>query len=937
MPCLAVTSRLHGACRVSGDIPVSKELSANSFTLPIFPGISFNAIDTICSVISEAHGQAAQILATKVSPEAPLVVPVPPANSASNMRNIASKYRQCKVLKMVYPERDFVTSGTPTSPPATILVPFTDLDGSGISLDQIHRRFVEKRQWKVGNKVFDDTEVICDLVVMATYASLVVIGSSSESKSQALDESGSSAHVGLYIEPNNKLIVRKTCLGDGIDGNGRPWLRRQCKFLTTSVAVKKTDMFVKPLDFDNTREENGAVSISFPYIDSHSIGELVFAGMGSRPLLSVLRELLGEMSTSVWTEGLENAPRDFIQQAHISRMERRVEIARRHVPVLNATANEEIVMLNGRKLRRFKLVLAALKDYPKVLSMQPRKLSEIHGDLNIHNILCQLDPNKNRAVVLIDPRGVPLLDDSINNSKAFEAGDYAYDLSKLLFSVSGFSEIRKGYYELHHSDNSFQLSIKHNQGTETMVGASRGFFDALESDDRFKEWAKRVEPSGLESMRLRTLLGEAAHFVADSACALGRDKKEEVLPLFLIGLEKLNNVLDLLNGDVNELVPSTALQVEAPDESPDVGANMIRKTLLGALSKKKADWPWDIMEFLVKDESTNTLRHLLKDMVGEYFPEGMAIHVSSHPQARPVSFPCVVIHAFDGVRGQLGAVIAGARRTTEFLTDSGYSSEMIDKLRIVTVGSTGASTRSQFVARANDKLLSSGTWGLSPLSLTALQSLQLSFPSRTGGRWVVENDSLFLLNRPLKFAGKGLTLLTATRPTSTANSADRWCISDIEVVGGHTFAKNFSSIRSDQQTLQLRHTSAVFVPHGVTDALANHEADYAVRMSSLFLDLVFPRFMDKKSWITLSHKQGYSVNADLAWKVAHKLQDKFPLVELAHGGDDMRFHHYGTDDDYNKMLQDAPKDTMLNAMAYMTSMVKWVSRRAGGVSGGDVV
>lgn len=80
--------------------------------------------------------------------------------------------------------------------------------------------------------------------------------------------------------------------------------------------------------------------------------------------------------------------------------------------------------------------------------------------------------------------------------------------------------------------------------------------------------------------------------------------------------------------------------------------------------------------------------------------------------------------------------------------------------------------------------------------------------------------------------------------------------------------------------------------------------------------------------ISLSHAQNHGVNADLAWKFSRKLEDRFPLVELAHGGDDMRFHHYGTNDDYSKMLQDTPKDAMLNAMAYMTSMVKWVCRQA---------
>lgn len=85
----------------------------------------------------------------------------------------------------------------------------------------------------------------------------------------------------------------------------------------------------------------------------------------------------------------------------------------------------------------------------------PTVLGEIHGDLNIHNILCQLESEDYDTIVLIDPRGVTLLNGSVE--KRIEHGNYAYDISKLTFSLAGFSEIRKKFYPFFHAGEAYQL------------------------------------------------------------------------------------------------------------------------------------------------------------------------------------------------------------------------------------------------------------------------------------------------------------------------------------------------------------------------------------------------------------------------------------------------------------------------------------------------
>lgn len=175
---------------------------------------------------------------------------------------------------------------------------------------------------------------------------------------QILAESESSAHVALVVKPNGDVVVRKRCSGDGIDGNGRPRLKRQQRFLEASIAVTKTDLLVKP---EALTDIDGTISMTFPYIPSHSLAEMVFAGMDPTIVVNILADLVGEMSSCVWTEDVNKATADFIEQAHFDRIERRVGIARKDVPLLEKIASRETITLNGRKLLGFNRILKALE------------------------------------------------------------------------------------------------------------------------------------------------------------------------------------------------------------------------------------------------------------------------------------------------------------------------------------------------------------------------------------------------------------------------------------------------------------------------------------------------------------------------------------------------------------------------------------------------
>ncbi|KAI0031626.1 hypothetical protein K488DRAFT_51731 [Vararia minispora EC-137] len=908
MPCVAANNKFAPLGRVEGDIKHSRLLATTSVTLPIFNDITLDTVNTICDLIQLIRNQASDI--RKAQQQKPASAPAPWSESA-DVIDLESKFRQ----HMFVPVLD------DASVHSNVLIPRDYLLEHSVSIDEFLDKFKSQPQWSLGDHVLAELRVdaIISTVVIVTPHSAAQ--SSNTGNPVALDESGSSASVELVPGVDGKLRVRKSTSGYGIDGNGTPWLRRQWLFLNASQAVKKTSMFVVPTEVD---DRDSHVTLWLPYVASHSFGVLVFANVGANPLVNAVVNMLARMATHVWTEGQEKADPHFIKKAHFDRMRRRVKIARAQDEELNEILKLKTVTLNDRKLLGFEPVMQKLENHRNLAGAAPTILSEIHGDLNINNVLSRLDPEEDEPEALIDPRGVPLLGD--DEAKVFERGDYCYDVSKLLFSLTGFSEIRKRLFEFSADDDSYQLKIKQHPGSDTMNGAANIFINAIAANDIMKRWIDKVEQHGVRSFELRVKIGEAAHFVADCACALGRDTPWEIVPLFLLGLEKLNDVVDLLEGNTQLSTdnPESMIEFKCEPSGADFGAVAIQQTLFR--SRTSIDnWPFDVLEVSVKNESARTLKDLLRAMVGTYLPKGTAVYLSTDPVDSIEPLPCVLIHPSNGVRGQTHMLAAATRRTTAFFRDNGIPQSTIDSLRIVHISSTGSSSRSQFTARDNDKLLSPGSFGISPLKLALLQAVQLPFPKP--GRWVVENDSFFLLSRPLHMGGDDLCILAVKRPALGSGSSWRVCIDETDQRGSLVFAKSFRNIEAHEKGEELLQTTpGLFLPHRLAAEMCRKEDDYAERTSPVLIDVVLPRFMDRDEWIRLSHQQSYGRGSHRVWDNAQAFISVSKSVELAKGGDEMAFYHYGSDREYHKLLAEVRGDTRLNSLAYVGAAMQWLNR-----------
>ncbi|PQK09495.1 hypothetical protein BB8028_0001g15650 [Beauveria bassiana] len=814
----------------------------------------------------------------------------------SDIDGLADKFRGHLVIP--------VMSKSPEASPWTALVPGSTITENGISVDTINDCISSKYTWRAGDVVLDGLTV---RAVIGLRGLLLTQQSdqSHQNTSVHLDESGSSANVSLVVRPDGTLEVHKTCSHDGIDENGRPWLERQNRFLETSIAVQETDIFVKPLKFTANDE---TFSIDFPYLASQTLAQFAMAGMGGNLLLDTTSELLGEMAQKVWPKTATEAPKDFIEKAHFDRVDRRVAIARAAVPELGAIIDSREVVLNGRTLLGFHSVMEQLRSHPAIEAISPTLIGEIHGDLNLHNILCCVGPSANRPVALIDPRGVHLLSD-FAKTRDFEPGDYAYELSKLKFSLSAFSEIRHGFLKLHGQGTDFRISFDHHSGSDTMRQADAGFFDALSSKVEFMKWVKMVEPAGFDALRKRVLLGEAANFVADAACALGRDTVHEVIPLFLIGLDKLNSVLANLNDTISEHKLDDWF-ASSGEQDTTAGIRAVQQSLL---KSRVAEPLWDALEILVPANQMATARDLLQRLRGKCFPLHMGIYSSSLPIS-DLKFPCIVLHGLAEKKGSTDAVLSGILQANAFFDASGVSEKEKSALRIISVQATGDDSTS--FGRQSSKFLAPGPWGASPLELVLLTCQQFRFGR--GGRWIVDDASCFVLSKELQPPTADVCVLTC------APNADD-VLQPVQAALQKALGKSGLDASSTQNSLPTPTVLPVmFLSTEAANALTQIAKQGVQCKGSLLTDIVFASKMDKGSWTELYSAMGLGGDVAVAWEAAQKLSSAIDAeAEFVSGGDKAAIYRFGSLEEYKSLIGKAKCDADINSLAFLAATLAW--------------
>lgn len=818
----------------------------------------------------------------------------------SDIDGIADKFRRHLVIPIV--------GKTTGASSWTALVPGSILTENGISVDQINDIIASKEEWRTGDIITDSIAVRAIIGPRGLLLSEQQFDKTQQNTSVHLDESGSSANVSLIVQPDGTLEVHKTCSHDGIDENGRPWLERQNRFLETSIAVQETDIFVKPLRFTANDE---TFSIDFPYLPSQTLAQLAMAGMGGKLLLNTTSELMGEMAEKVWHKTGTEAPKDFIEKAHFDRIDRRVAIARAAVAELGPIIDSDEIVLNGRKLTGFHSVMKQLRNHPAIDIIAPTLIGEIHGDLNLHNILCCVGPSAKRPVALIDPRGVHLLSD-FAKTRDFEPGDYAYELSKLKFSLSAFSEIRHDYLNLQGQGTNFKINFEYHSGSETMRQADASFFDVLSENVEFMKWVKLVEPAGFDALRKRVLLGEAANFVADAACALGRDTVHEVIPLFLIGLDKLNNVLAILNDTISEHKLDDWF-ARSGEQDTTAGILAVQQSLL----KPRAAAPvWDVLELSVPKNQVETAAVLLERLRGKCFPLQTGIYQSSKSVSE-LKFPCVIIHAIEAGHGSTAASLSAMAQANSFFESAGVSESNKAALRIISLPVSQDRNAATF-GRQGGRLFAPGPWGASPLELVLLTAQQLRFAR--GGRWILDDTSLFVLSSEFEATTGDICVLTRSPTADDISRPASLALQEALEKSRLQAAATQSSLGK----LSVIPSGAMFLSADVATALALASKQGAGAQGNLLTDVAFASTLDKQSWAELYRSVGLVGDVEAAWHGAQKLSAAVNTkTDFVSGGDKVAVYRFGSLEEYKSLTEKAKSDPDMNSLAFLAATLAW--------------
>lgn len=189
--------------------------------------------------------------------------------------------------------------------------------------------------------------------------------------------------------------------------------------------------------------------------------------------------------------------------------------------------------VNGKELKAPSKILASVSSSDEILQrLSPPKLTNIHGDLHLQNILCD-DTDPQNGFALVDPRGE-------NNG-----ADLAYDIGKMFHSTNG-------KYDFFHS-GLYRIRVEENNKSGIFVAEYRflaeeksRLYSDLDSFVRKElELLSVYDSPMMRDWEFRADFSEAMHFLTLSPFhSKGTHDESLAVALFLRGVELLSSWSD---------------------------------------------------------------------------------------------------------------------------------------------------------------------------------------------------------------------------------------------------------------------------------------------------------------------------------------------------------------------------------------------------------
>ena len=567
---------------------------------------------------------------------------------------------------------------------------------------------------------------------------------------------GSPAKCALILDKQGKLLLAKYTNVEGVDSNGRLWLSNQAQHIFRHKRYFKGEYGKFLPRIINSFKGGKWVGYLMEYIESETLSDLISMGLPIYKFRQYYKKILSVLCKTIYRKHKKlPVSANYCGRIFIDRMERRMNWFIKNVSGMDSLKkliNRKQLIINGIKYIGLGEIIKLIKKSNFLVDVKPKYSVVHHGDLILDNIL--ITPRE--QIVFFDMRGLNLE----NYSKKVQYGDIAYDLGKTLFSICGYSLIRSGSYDAKIITKNKKVLIEFNWPLTDprLYNYCRVLRETIKVINNHKGLKKYLKKD--KYLKYRALFSVGANFISDSPMSIYRGGEKEFIALFTLGIIYLNNFLKEIR-----ILPKT-FQNKFKDkkvqlknilikESPLVGIDKIFKNLV--LAQRDSQNFWSMIEIMTRKEGVDHLKIILEKIKGEIIPKNSIILFSNEPVGEDVikkykreKNTLILVNVFSEKIEQLNAITATMEHTNKICEILDLSQSTRNELKILSILSTGESSRCQLFVRRTDKLLMSIIPKGTVLEQIILQSLQL-FQRNLSGRWIVQNDDIYLFSRIQKF------------------------------------------------------------------------------------------------------------------------------------------------------------------------------------------
>lgn len=320
----------------------------------------------------------------------------------------------------------------------------------------------------------------------------------------------------LYIIQRIKggqIYVIKICAKEGVE-NGRKKLEGEINYLK-ALEISSIGMFAQVIDFYVGAE---VVWYIMPYYKtSKTIREIICEKSDCK---DIIFEIWGYLFCNLFDKNVRLAMKDFAIKRNINRVYSRMDECKKRDKRFERLCKYEKISINNSELYNYEYILQRVEENPVFLrKVSPVFASLTHDDLTIENVMVG-----EGKYIIIDPRGL---------SDTGYYRDYIYDIAKFTSTLSGFTTVKYGQFEVKQKENNITYILN-----DTVQKEYDKYYNYVIEYSKY--YSQKYFPNDIY-WKERLLFSEGCHYLSDIACRIyNGDEYEKLVAIYARGIEILN-------------------------------------------------------------------------------------------------------------------------------------------------------------------------------------------------------------------------------------------------------------------------------------------------------------------------------------------------------------------------------------------------------------